>query len=694
MKGGLPWCFLVLISSASDVPPDQAVLMAEARELISRWEAIVHPRPLGGGSDEGASALYRRLQTLAAGEAGNLFPPLPTLTLAPHLEAEANEPAAVATTTAEPAAFTTTAEQSATTTTAEQAATTTTTEQAATTTTAEQAATTTTAEQAAATTSESTTSEVADEPTLGEADVAASSVGEGGDITGATEEEIWAEEEKEEEKEEFSPVDVGCSWTLIGSLFFTMVMFYFVNYPDDDIKRYTWSIINSTLSIFTAVLTFQGIDDLVMHVAVTPALGAFPSGWGKFARVVIGFLIFLAWYCFALLAIALSSGVLKHEDSAEDQGKMWVISDFMRGDHGTAIKHQQLVQGCRSKGIAAVNGVEVFVASRALIREGYETRTKCWSTLFAHMAGFAMISAGGDLQSSPFFMDNPGASWLAIVVCIIFLLCIFSLSGFFYRRCEGSEAKALFMEESIEAEDDIICLAVSFMMIQSMRFTITGSLPSKLGLYHKQATETAQTTALYVTGILAAAFMVAVAMAMPRSRVKNLVVGTLSMGFAWAFLFATRSLYDSWDFLLSRRISPITIEGRILLAMTLSLFSCLIIVILDKFEDNLTDDADDIHKALKKIITGLSILIGFTWEHTFDGCVEAISSLFSDPLAIKLALTSLIVLIVVPAWRMYILAKVVHLEKARHEQREAMEGSSTGHGEGSSSDEASTKLLC
>ena len=170
------------------------------------------------------------MQTLAAGEAGNLFPPLPTLTLAPHLEAAANELAAVATTTTEQAAATTTAEQ------------------AAATTTTEQAAATTTAEQAASTTLESTTSEVADEPTLGEADLAASSVGEGGDITGATEEEIWAEEEEEEEEEEFSPVDVGCSWTLIGSLFFTMVMFYFVNYPDDDIKRYTWAIINSTLS--------------------------------------------------------------------------------------------------------------------------------------------------------------------------------------------------------------------------------------------------------------------------------------------------------------------------------------------------------------------------------------------------------------------------------------------------------------
>lgn len=504
----------------------------------------------------------------------------------------------------------------------------------------------------------------------------ASEAGEEGEAMGEVEAEIWGEEEEEEE---FTPVDVGCSWTLIGSLFFTMVMFYFVNYPDDDIKRYTWSIINTTLSIFTAVLTFQGIDDLVMHVAVTPVLGAFPSGWRQIARVMIGFVIFLAWYVFALLAIALASGMFKQDDDAQN-GKMWVISDFMRGDHGTTIKHSQLVQGCRSKGIAAVNGVEVFVASRAVVHESYETRTKCWSTLFAHMAGFAMISAGGDLQNAPFFSDQPATSWLAILVCIFFLIGIFSLSELLYARHRGSESKALFVEGSIEAEDDIICLAVSFMMVQSMRFTITGTLPSKLGLYHKQETETAQTEGLYVMGVLSAVMMVVAAMGMSRSRVKNLVVGTFSMGFAWAFLFATRSLFDSWSFLQSRKISPLTIEGRIVLAMTLSLFACMIIVILDR-----------------NIITGLSILIGFTWEHTFDGCVEAISSLFSDPLAIKLKLflTFLIVLIVVPAWRKYILAKVVHLEKARREQKEAMDGDSTGRPDGSSSEEeSSTKLLC
>lgn len=69
-------------------------------------------------------------------------------------------------------------------------------------------------------------------------------------VAGEVEEEIWGEEEEEEE---FTPVDVGCSWTLIGSLFFTMVMFYFVNYPDDDIKRYTWAIINTTLSAATLI---------------------------------------------------------------------------------------------------------------------------------------------------------------------------------------------------------------------------------------------------------------------------------------------------------------------------------------------------------------------------------------------------------------------------------------------------------
>lgn len=469
--------------------------------------------------------------------------------------------------------------------------------------------------------------------------------------------------EDEQEEEHFTRVDVGCSWTLIGSLFFTMVMFYFVNYPDDDIKRYTWSTINTTLSIFTAVLAFNGLDQLMVNVVVAPVLGAFPVGSQELARVLVGFVAFLAWYGIALTAIALAAGLMKRDDAELKSRRTWVITDFMRGDHGTAVNGHQLIQNARSKGIADVRGVEVFVASRSLHQENYETRTKCWSTLFAHMTGFAMISAGGDLQNSPPFLTVP-MSWLAVLLCILFLVGVFSLVGHLYRRDEGSEAKELFVDESAEAEDDVLCLSVSFLLVQSARFSITGVLPSKLGLYHDKELETAQTSALYGIGALSAVLMVLAALTMPHRRAKSLVVGTFSMGFAWCLLFATRSLFDASHFLMSHEISPWTIEGRILLAMCLSLFACFIIVVLDKIEDGLQKPADELHTMLKHVITSLSILIGFTWEHTFDGCVEAISSLFEDTLTIKLVLIFLIVVIVTPAWRKYILAKVVHLETA------------------------------
>lgn len=46
---------------------------------------------------------------------------------------------------------------------------------------------------------------------------------------------------------------------LLGSVAFVMLLFYVVNWPDDDIRLYAWTIISTTLSIFTAVLAFSGV---------------------------------------------------------------------------------------------------------------------------------------------------------------------------------------------------------------------------------------------------------------------------------------------------------------------------------------------------------------------------------------------------------------------------------------------------
>jgi len=510
--------------------------------------------------------------------------------------------------------------------------------------------------------------------------------------------------DEELEEEEFSASDVASSWTLIGSLTFTMIIFYFVNYPDDDIKRYTWSIINTTLSIFTAVMLFTGFDEAVMELILDPTLGAFPTGWRSVARAACGFLIFLLWFGVAHLVVSFFAGVLvSGEEESEKLTKQWVVADAMRGDHGMVVPVEHLHREGHSKGLATVDGVEVFVSSRAVVFEGYERRTKCWALLFSHMAGFAMISAGGDLQHVSPFVDSAAFSWLAVVLSALFLLLLFSLTAAFFSRGDKSESEAqkLYREEGLDAEDDIFCLAVSFLAVQSVRFTISGRLPSKLGLYGEELeyVKAEQMVGLYFCAVILLTVMVAGTMLMHGGRVKDLTVGTLSMGFAWCVLFATRSAFSAWPLLQRHNLTPDSIEGRVLLAMVLSLFTCAIIVVLDKIEDASRKEGDrSILKLLKNIITGLSILIGFTWEHTFDGCVEAISSLWTDKLLGKITLTLAIVIIVVPAWRRYILARVVELHKADRERKAAMEKVKDGYAaptsEESSEEESSARLIC
>lgn len=510
----------------------------------------------------------------------------------------------------------------------------------------------------------------------------------------------------EEEEEVFTRVDIGCSFMLLGSLFFGMILFYLVNWPDDEIKSYSWSIINTTTSIFTAVLIFSGIDEVLVQCVITPALGAFPTGEKQIIRVACGFAIFVFWYVIMQAAVAYNCNVetillpcFRRRNQPLKQEK-WVIADGLRGDDGTIVEAHKIEHLGLSKSIATIDNVEVFVASKDINEEVRERRAKCWGTLFAHMAGFAMISAGGDVQHSVPFRDSPLMSYVSVVINAAFMFIVFRIGSCCQptnssEREDIEEAIEFYKEEMSEAQDDIFSLAVSFLLIQAVKFTLTGTLPDKLGATPHAHEITGTTCAsLFATSVLLC-IMIAVSAITLKGKVGALVGGTCSMSFAWSFLFASKWFFMSFPFLTKRHVSPETIEGRVLLSLSLSAFAFSAIIILDKIEDSQDDDRK-MHKVVKNVVTGLSILVGFTWEHSFDGGVEAISSLWEDPLLLKLAGTILIAVVVIPAWRRHILMKHIHLLKYRRERKAAVRkdkaASASSDEEGSS--HSSDCLLC
>jgi len=168
---------------------------------------------------------------------------------------------------------------------------------------------------------------------------------------------------------------------------------------------------------------------------------------------------------------------------------------------------------------------------------------------------------------------------------------------------------------------------------------------------------------------------IAVVLLHPNGRLADLARGTFSMSFAWCFLFASRWMFESWPLLQHLNITPRNIEGRLVLSLFLSGFACSMIIVLDKIEDaSENTHKKTTHKIVKNIVTGLSILVGFTWEITLDGCTEAVTSLFRTEkrqLVSKLSGSILISLVVLPAWRRYILHTVMTLMRHRKEERVA-----------------------
>jgi hypothetical protein len=230
-------------------------------------------------------------------------------------------------------------------------------------------------------------------------------------------------------------------------------------------------------------------------------------------------------------------------------------------------------------------------------------------------------------------------------------------------------------DEVYESELDIAGLAISFLTVQACRVSITGVMPDNMGIEERIYLHPSGDT-LILGGIGVGFAILCVMFVIIHSYLPwQIEAGTLlstwkrvvltcqqafAMAFAWSLF--TCSKWEMARYL--PQFMPNGVISRVLLALEISMIACFVIWILDKLAD-LEETGEVADRAIITLIGSLSTLVGFSFEQSFEGAVEALADLtFKDhKVGAELVLTILVVLIVYPAWKWHILRTLVNLRE-------------------------------
>jgi len=485
------------------------------------------------------------------------------------------------------------------------------------------------------------------------------------------------QEGEEEEKAEFTPLDLTCGICLLSFITFNMTLYYLVNWPDPEMKIYVWTVISTTISIFISIFIFT-CTDLIMLKYFSEESS--PNGW----LATLGFLELSFWFTVMQVSVAYVSGALEEHPFTVDQASR------DRKSINQQVEDQKIDRKIAFKSVA---------------------------TLLAHITGFAAINAGGSLQHMYPFNSTAATRFLVpplmffgqlVVGRLVRMLRLKVKNAVVSRHkatysaltrastradAEGFDERELVKwcleqwdEETYESELEIAGLAISFLLVQACRFSITGVMPNNLGIEEEHFTHPFHDTLwLFSIGIGFAAlcvFHVFWHASMPARIEPGTIMSTLkrvvltgqsafAMAFAWALFTSSK-----WEIArMLPQFQPNGVVSRVLLAMEISIIVFIVILMLDKLADmDSTGEVAD--RAIITIIGALSTLVGFSFEQSFDGAVEALADMsFKDHrITAELSLATIVVTIVYPAWRMYILRTLTVLKEDYKKRLDVTEG--------------------
>lgn len=418
--------------------------------------------------------------------------------------------------------------------------------------------------------------------------------GEHGDGEHGAGHEAHGHGEHGEHHHQHSQLGVALAAMLLGAVGFVMALFYLVHFPDPDIRLATWKMLSSTISIFVAVAIFLTTKEM---------------------------------------------------------------TELVEG-HVLSPAKKTVVSGVRALFITvAMEGLLMFFVTR---RSALEAS----GTLAAHVTGFAFLDFLADMQEIPPLSDDPLCSLVAFAAGIVVFALIFWMGGrvrhnFAHSRGVtdfGQEGKRGWKEECIEVEDDVMGLALAFVLSRSVRFFIAGELPPVYG--NPLGKTFWQVKALLGCSLGFGAFVVLLSPVVVA--IKNHTVARLakcaqlvcSMAMGWSLLYTGQWSYWAATGDQGLMGKECKMLARIAMAIINSVIVIVAIIVLDFIADRVTVNA----RALRSLSDALGLLLGLSWEAAFDQAVESAHEEFhSNALVLKIVMGFCMCVVVTPAWQLYIL---------------------------------------
>jgi len=489
-----------------------------------------------------------------------------------------------------------------------------------------------------------------------------------------------AEEEKSDEYlgSPNAEEDRACAVMLLGSIGFMMGIFYLVNHHDKHFRFHAWRVVSSTISIFSAVLLFQAINGLVESYLV--------DDYG-FQKKPVAFSQMIFWLFWLQLSLAHLTRAVdffyickKRSSKVADKGKGQPLLHDSDDEEDPLTVLQQHYSECAECGSWVVAREDAAEMNEETAEDKEENALESWSMLLGHMSGFATINAWGVLQQD--YEDSVFHAFLVSVACYTFVRLITIIMWQMRRRLsmrddgEMDDAEVEWNERSKETEDDVVGLAVSFLLVQTFRLYITGKLPNAEGEEEPEGRhDDKQAGKLMLLGILLMCIEIARTFSLPSlGRITAHAQNITSMAFAWCVLFSLQ-----WYIDYHAGAAAIGMLKQVYIALITTVLSFCGIWIVQYLEDlDCTGDAAD--ESLSRIILALAIGIGFAWEKCFDMAVTSIADATSRPAWSKVGLAVLLASVVIPAWRWFILPDVLEMAAAlKQEDEEAKRNSGSVH---------------